>query len=63
MHGKDFSKLKYQFLIEKCGNTGIKHLNDLKAFMECSNSIDDVYEDIDDYKLARERKILIVFGE
>ena len=31
--------------------------------MECSNSIDDVYEDIDDYKLARERKILIVFGE
>ena len=27
----------------------------------CSNTTDDVYEDIDDYNPSRKRKILIVF--
>ena len=31
-----------------------------KAFIECSNSMDDVYEDIDEYNPTRKRKILIV---
>ena len=58
---KILSEPKYQFLIEKRENAGIKHLNDLKAFIECSNTIDDVYEDIDGYNPTRKRKILIVF--
>ena len=63
MYAKDLSEPKYQFLIERCENAGIKHLNDLNAFIECSNTMDDVYENINDYNLTRKRKILIVFDE
>ena len=38
-----------QFLIKKCEDIGIKHLNDSKAFIEYSQCIDDVYNNIDDY--------------
>ena len=31
--------------------------------IECSNTMDDVYENIDDYNLSRKRKILIVFDD
>ena len=34
---KDWSEPIYEFLIEKRENAGIKHLNDAKAFIECSN--------------------------
>ena len=30
LYAKDLSESKYQFLIEKLGNTGIKHLKDPK---------------------------------
>ena len=33
-------------MIKKCKDAGIKHLNDLNAFIECSNTMDDVYENI-----------------
>ena len=61
LYTKDLSEPKYQSLIGKCENAGIKYSNDLKAFIECSNTMYDVYENIDDYNLTRERKILIVF--
>ena len=32
LYVKDLSEPKYQFLIKKCENAGIKHLNDQKAF-------------------------------
>ena len=38
----------------------MKHYNDPNAFIECSNTMDDVYENIDDYNSNR-NKILIVF--
>ena len=38
-----------------------KHLNDPKAFTECSNVMDDVYENTDNYNQTRKRKIIIVF--
>ena len=41
----------------------VKHVNDLNAFTECSNTMDDVYENIDDYNPNRKRKILIVFDD
>ena len=44
-------------------NAGIKHLNDSKAFIECSNTMNDVYENIDNYNLNRRRKILIIFDD
>ena len=50
-------------MIRNRENTGIKHLNDLKVFIECSNTMNDVYEIIDNYNLKRKTKILIVFGD
>ena len=50
-------------MIQKCKDAGIKHLNDSNAFIECSNTMDDVYENIDDYNPNRKRKILIVFDD
>ena len=61
LYAKDLSELKYEFLIKKRENAGIKHLNDSNAFIECSNTMDDVYQNIDDYNPSRKRKILIVF--
>ena len=61
MYARDLSKPKYQYLIKKIEDAGINHLNDLNAFMECSNTLDDVYENINYYNLSRRRKILIVF--
>ena len=31
--------------------------------MECSNTMDEVYENIDDYNTSRKRRILIVFDD
>ena len=63
LYAKDLSEPKYEFLIKKLENVGIKHLNDSKAFIERSDTMDDVYENIDDYNPSRERKILIVFDD
>ena len=41
----------------------IKHYNDLNAFIECSDTMDDVYENINDYNPIRKRKKLIVFDD
>ena len=60
LYAKDLSEPKYEYLIENRENTGIKHLNDSKAFIECSNTMNDVYANIDNYKPNEKRKILIV---
>ena len=54
---------KYQFLIKKREDLGIKHLNDSKVFMEYSQCMDDVYNNINDNNPNRNRKILIVFDD
>ena len=41
LYTKDLSEPKYQFLIGKCENARIKYSNDLKAFIECSNTMYD----------------------
>ena len=63
LYSKDLSEPKYEFFIKKCEDAGIKHLDDSNAFIECSNTMDDVYENIDDYNPNRKRKILIVFDD
>ena len=60
---KDLSELKYEYLIKNRENAGIKHVNYLNAFIEYSNTMDDVYENIDDYNPSRKIKILIIFGD
>ena len=63
LYPKDSNEPKYQFLIKKGEDAGIKNLNDPSAFIEYSNTMDDVYNNIDDYNPKRKRKILIVFDD
>ena len=43
LYVKDLSEPKYEVLIKKRENAGIKHFNDPNAFIECSNTMGDVY--------------------
>ena len=63
LYAKDLSEPKYQFLIKKCKDAGIKNLDDPNVFIEYSNIMDDNYNNVDDYNARRKRKILIVFGD
>ena len=63
LYAKDLSEPQYEFLIKKRENAGIKHINDSNAFIECSNTMDEFYENINDYNPSRQRKILIVFDD
>ena len=63
LYAKDLDEPEYQFLIKKRKNSGIKNLNDPSAFVEYSNTMDDVCDNIEDYNVKIERKILIVFDD
>ena len=63
LYAKDLSEPKYEFLIKKHEDVGIKYCNDPNAFIECSNRMDDIYQNINDYNPSRKRKILIVFDD
>ena len=63
LYAKDLSEPKYEYLIKKRDNVGIKHVNNLNTFIECSNIMDDVYENIHDYNPNRRRKILIAVDD
>ena len=47
-------------MIKKCEDVGIKRCNDPNAFIEFSNRMDDVYQNIDNYNPSRKRKISIL---
>ena len=51
LYAKDLSEPKYEFLIKKCEYAGTKHFSDPNAFLECSNTMDDVYKNIDNWCL------------
>ena len=51
------------FFSKKRENAGIKYYNDPNVFIECSSTMDDIHENIDDYNSNRKRKILIVFDD
>ena len=63
LYAKDLSEPKYEFLINKRKDVRIKYCNDPNGFLKCSNTMDDVYENIDDYNPSRKRKTLIVFDD
>ena len=60
LYAKDLNEPKYEILSKKRGNAGIKYLNDPNAFLEWSNTMDDIYENNNDYNPIRKRKKLIV---
>ena len=61
LYAKDLSEPKHEILIQNREGVGIKHFNDPNAFIECSNTMDDVYGNINDYNPGIKRKILVVF--
>ena len=63
LYAKDLGESNYEHLINNHENVGIKHLNDPKAFIDCSNTMNDAYENIDLYNPTRKRKVLIVFDD
>ena len=63
LYARELNEPKYEILIKERKDAGIKHLNDPNAIIECSNTMDDVYENIHDYNSSRKRKTLIVFDD
>ena len=63
LYAKHLSEPKYEFLIKNRENAGLKYLNDSNAFIECSNTMANVYENIDYYNLSRKRQVLIIFDD
>ena len=63
LYARDLNEPKYECLIKKREDAGIKHFNDPNAFIECSNAMDDIHENIDDYNPNTKRKIIIVFDD
>ena len=62
MYAKDLSEPKYEFLIKKPEDTGTKYFSDPNAFIDCSNPMDGIYENIYHYNPNRKKKMLIVFN-
>ena len=63
LYAKDIHERKYEYLINKREQAGIKNLNDPHAFIEYSDDINDVLDDINDYNKNRDKKVLIVFDD
>ena len=63
LYAKDLEDPKYQLLINKREKAGINFNNDPTAFIEYSNSMDDIFPQIEDYNKKRKRKVLIIFDD
>ena len=59
LYAKDLSEPKY----ENREDVGTNHFDDPNAFIKCSNRMDDVYHNIDDYNPSKQIKVLIVFDD
>ena len=50
-------------LINGREKVGIKILKNPKAFIDYSQKIDDVYENLEDYNSTKKRRVLILFDD
>ena len=55
-YAKDPYEAKYQYLINKGEKVDLNHYDDPKAFIEYSNGMQDIYKNIDEYSIDKERK-------
>ena len=60
LFARNLNEPKYHLLIKK-REEAVIYINELKAFIEYSNTMDDAYNSISNYNPKRKRKILIVF--
>ena len=49
--------------MKKREKAGLKNLNDPTAFIEHSDTMDDILDDTEDYNKKGKRKVLIVFDD
>ena len=63
LYAKDIHEPKYEYLINKREQGGIKNLNDPNAFIEYSYDMNNMLDDINDYNKNRDKKVLIVFND
>ena len=63
LYVKDPFELKCQLLISRREKVEIENLKKSKAFIDYSLTIHDVYENLEDYKLTKKRRVLIVFDD
>ena len=63
LYVKDLEEPKSKFLINKKEQAGIKNLNDTAAFIEYSNTMYDILDNIEDYNKKSKRKIIIIFDD
>ena len=63
LYAKDIHEPKYEYLINKREQAGIKNLNDPQAFIEYSDDMNDVLDDINNFNKNRDKKVLIVFDD
>ena len=56
LYTKDLHEPKYEYLINKREQAGIKNLDDPKAFIEYSDDMDEVLDDINNYNKNRDKK-------
>ena len=63
LYAKDINEKKCKYLIKKREQAGIKNLDDSKAFIEYSDDMDDILDDINNYNKNRDKKVLIVFND
>ena len=63
LYAKDIHEPKYEYLINKREQAEIKNLGDPKAFIEYSDDMNDVLDDINNYNKNRDQKVLIVIDD
>ena len=63
LYAKDIHEPKYEYLINKREQVGIINLNDPHAFIEYSDDMNDVLDDINNYNKNRDKKVLVVFDD
>ena len=63
LYAKDLEEPKYKLLINKREQAGINFNNCRTAFIENSNSMDDILFNSEDYDKKRRRKVLIIFDD
>ena len=60
---KDLFESKYQLFVDRREKVGIKKLKNSKAFIDYSETINNVYENLEDYNPIKKRKALIVYDD
>ena len=61
LYAEDPFEAKHQYLIQIRENVGIDHHNNIRAYVEYSNDMRNVYKNINYYNPDKENKILIKF--